>query len=190
MIAWLEEQPASGAWTGALTEAQKEEWKPRGTGLTKANLMDIIRPLKPAKKFSVYEIAGKYGNIVDITPSYEARSATVEVGWANTKNPISRQLTRSMAELEKQVMESVRTRLTEQMWLGAYRTSRQWQDAKYVQLQGWDAGLTAPRTGRFAEGDEAEAQGEGEGADVKGPGVRVDDDDSLLDGLREDGIDV
>jgi hypothetical protein len=66
------------------------------------------------------------------------------------------------------------------MWLGAYRTSRQWQDAKYVQLQGWDAGLTAPRTGRFAEGDEAEAEAEDEGADDEGQGVRVDDDDWLL----------
>lgn len=69
-----------------------------------------------------------------VTPSYCARAAPVEVGWANIKNPISKVETKSLAHLEQQVIESVRAHCTESMWLGAYRTTRQWEDEIYERL--------------------------------------------------------
>ena len=71
---------------------------------------------------------------LQITPSYCARSAPVEVGWANTKNPISRVRTKSITELEQQLALVVGHKLTEEMWLGAYRTTRAWEDKMWVEL--------------------------------------------------------
>eukprot|EP01043_Picozoa_sp_COSAG02_P119173 COSAG02_NODE_55822_length_288_cov_1.058201_1_plen_53_part_01 len=53
------------------------------------------------------------------------------MGWANIKNPISRVETTSLAHLESQVIKSVAAHCTEAMWLGAYRTTRQWEDETY-----------------------------------------------------------
>ena len=66
---------------------------------------------------------------VCITPSYMARSAPVEVIWANIKNPIAKLQTHSMTELKKQVLHEVRNTITEKTWLGAYRTTRVWEDS-------------------------------------------------------------
>eukprot|EP01047_Picozoa_sp_COSAG01_P031058 COSAG01_NODE_2188_length_8194_cov_481.771093_8_plen_89_part_00 len=57
------------------------------------------------------------------------------MGWANIKNPISRVETTSLAHLESQVIKSVAAHCTEAMWLGAYRTTRQWEDETYAQLR-------------------------------------------------------
>jgi hypothetical protein len=82
-----------------------------------------------------WRIGGGTGAVqIDITPAYCAHSAPPEVGWANVKNPISRVETRSLAHLEEQVIKSIATHCTEEMWLGAYRTTRQWEDERYVDL--------------------------------------------------------
>ena len=66
------------------------------------------------------------------TPSYNPRSAPIEIIWANIKNPISAQATNSFAHLKEQVYEQS-AKITESTWLGAYRTSRAWEDEMYVQ---------------------------------------------------------
>jgi hypothetical protein len=40
-----------------------------------------------------------------------------------------------LAHLEEQVIKSVHAHCTEAMWLGAYRTTRQWEDEMYAQLR-------------------------------------------------------
>ena len=72
---------------------------------------------------------------INITPSYCARSAPVEVMWANLKNPISRVCTRSLSELEDQVTKVVAHKLTESCWIGAYKTTRQWEDTMWAELR-------------------------------------------------------
>ena len=51
------------------------------------------------------------------------------------KWPISRVSTNSLAHLEEQIASSVATHCTEKMWLGAYRTTRQWEDNMWVDLK-------------------------------------------------------
>ena len=69
-----------------------------------------------------------------VTPAYTAPSAPVETVWANIKNPIARKQTKNMAELREQVMTQVRSKITEKTWLGAYSTTRQWEDETFVDL--------------------------------------------------------
>lgn len=154
-------------------------------GKSREKLFAIIEPLKPAKKFSCYEICNKYGNKCVITPSYCARSAQVEVGWANIKNPISRIQTKNLNELEQQINHAVETRCTEQMWLGSWRTTRQWQDACYAENALSDeTPRTAPHTGHFSDGGVVEDDEDGneeEGmcvdGNVDGSGMELDEDD-------------
>jgi len=148
MIDWLHEHHP-----GVLSPADEADWKPEGKGgKSKKDLMVVIEPLKPAKIYAAYEIAAHYGHKVRlpsaplvshqswscalmqlrITPSYCARSAPIEVGWANLKNPISMVQTKSMAELEQQIAKVVKHKITEKMWLGAYRTTRLWEDKMWV----------------------------------------------------------
>ena len=55
--------------------------------------------------------------------------------WANLKNPISRVRTRSLSELEDQVTKVVAHKLTESCWIGAYKTTRQWEDTMWAELR-------------------------------------------------------
>ena len=93
--------------------------------------------MKPEPNYAIYDIAAKYGHEVSVTPSYKARSAPVEIIWANIKNPVARLQTRNMSELKEQVLRMVREKITEKTWLGAYRTTRQWEDAQWA-LHGCD----------------------------------------------------
>jgi hypothetical protein len=140
MIEWLkanhpdkitvaDEMPAPrGRPTGAAAAAG---------GLTREQLWEIIKPVKPPPDYAVYGIAAKYGHELCITPSYKARSAPVEIIWANTKNPVARMQTKNMNELKLQVLQTMRNKITEKTWLGAYRTTRQWEDAQWA-LHGCD----------------------------------------------------
>ena len=51
------------------------------------------------------------------------------------KNPINMVQTKSMAELEQQIAKVVKHKITEEMWLGAYRTTRLWEDKMWVELK-------------------------------------------------------
>lgn len=129
MVSWLQEN-----FPDKITDADAATVG----GKTRAQLWEIIEPLKPEPHYAIYDIAAKYGHEVCVTPSYKARSAPVEIIWANIKNPVARMVTRNMGELKQQVLGVVREKITEKTWLGAYRTTRQWEDATWAR-HGCDA---------------------------------------------------
>lgn len=142
MVSWLQENHPD-----LITEADAREG-----GKTRAQLWEIIAPVKPQPHYAIYDIAAKYGHEVSVTPSYKARSAPVEVIWANIKNPVARMVTKNMSDLKQQVLSTVRSKITEKTWLGAYRTTRQWEDATWAR-HGCDASAAVADIGTVMPDD-------------------------------------
>ncbi len=84
------------------------------------------------------------------------------MAWANIKNPISKVETKSLAHLEQQVIKSMRAHCTESMWLGAYRTTRQWEDEIFEQL---DCGSDSCPQSVVGESDVSDITREGSESD-------------------------
>lgn len=96
-------------------------------GLKKVELYNLISTHKPSVvKYESVAIAEEFGHNVSFTPPYHPELQPMELIWAQLKNPIAASARMSMSELGKAIGDVAETKLTDEVFIGAWDRAQQY----------------------------------------------------------------
>jgi hypothetical protein len=104
------------------------------SGLTKNELLDIVKSKHLAPVYASYDISGKYNRRLMFTPPYHCELQPIERGWSMVKNPIAyapdlHETARNLKEKLEISLGSIDEEHLILVWKKCFQISKKYQDS-------------------------------------------------------------